>query len=108
MEFTERLGRNRLAKPNRMAASGLPIGMPLTSPSIFARACRSRFSRLRFSAEGGKIVFARAVEHPHRNRAIGHGVLFFANLPPSVRPHVNSLRANRSVRNAGGPDGLRF
>jgi hypothetical protein len=36
--------RKRSAKPSRMAASGLPIGMPLTLPSEFARARRLRSS----------------------------------------------------------------
>src|SRR5712672_3875702 len=44
MEFMERATRKRSAKPGRMAASGLPIGMPLTLPSGFARARRLRSS----------------------------------------------------------------
>src|SRR5258707_688543 len=43
----ERAARKRSAKPGRMAASGLPIGMPLTLPSGFARARRS-LSSIRF------------------------------------------------------------
>src|SRR5260221_4701358 len=40
----ERATRKRSAKPGRMAASGLPIGMPLILPSGFARARRLRSS----------------------------------------------------------------
>lgn len=53
----ERAARKRSAKPGRMAASGLPIGMPLTSPSGFARARRSRSSiRLKLSPVSSRLV----------------------------------------------------
>src|SRR5215467_4855369 len=44
MEFMGRRIRKVSARPNLMAASDSPIGMPLTSPAVFARAYRLRFS----------------------------------------------------------------
>src|SRR5258708_17325765 len=56
-EFMERATRKRSAKPGRMAASGLPIGTPLTLPSGFARARRSRSSiRLKLSPVSSRLL----------------------------------------------------
>src|SRR6266436_9566516 len=88
MEFMERATRKRSAKPGRMAASGLPIGMPLTLPSGFARARRLRSSmRLKLS--------------PVSSRLIGRVDAFLGDPPGSVRT------GNRFGRARAGPGDLR-